>query len=84
MGILKQVPEVSLGGGAATGAEILLHLALVSGLGQQPPRDSGDHDQSVTLSLYHHDNMCYDIMTLCALTSCVMTSCHYVLCVMTS
>ena len=39
MGILKQVPEVPLGGGAAAGAEILLRLALVSGLGQQPPRD---------------------------------------------
>ena len=62
MGILKQVPEVPLGGGAATGAEILLRLALVSGLRQQPPRDSGDHDI-----------MCYDIMTLC-----VMTSWHYV------
>ena len=61
MGILKQVPEMSLGGGAATGAEILLRLALVSGLGQQPPRDSGDHDQIVTL--YHHDIMCYVIMT---------------------
>ena len=50
MGILKQVPEMSLGGGAATGAEILLRLALVSGLGQQPPRDSGDDDQSVISS----------------------------------
>ena len=53
MGILKQVPEVPLGGGAATGAEILLRLALVSGLGQQPPRD--------IMTLY--------VMTLCVMTS---------------
>mgnify|MGYP001205005752 CR=1 FL=1 len=48
MGVLKQVPQVPLGGGAAAGAEVLLRLSLVILLGQQPPGDSGDHDQSVT------------------------------------
>ena len=35
--ILEEIPEVSLGGGAGAGAEVLLRLPLRSGLGQQPP-----------------------------------------------
>ena len=55
MGILKQVPEVSLGAGAAAGPEVLLRFTLVRGLGQQPPEVRSYEDQ---------EPICYDIIIL--------------------
>ena len=42
--VLKQVPEVSLGGGAGARPEVLLLLLPVLRVRQQPPDDNDDHN----------------------------------------